>query len=137
MKMIPIPSDLENRDFSLHALEETLKPMGFSIGGNWDYDQGSFDYKMGVEDGYQFLRIPFKAVKGMLDSPGVIVKLGKPFVLSHVYQSGVDADGRNGALRGAVDQFQTPVDPDGEVNDQFVEEGKELLQEVERSLMER
>ncbi|SDK08397.1 YugN-like family protein [Sediminibacillus albus] len=135
--MIPISSNLENRDFSLHALEETLKPIGFSIGGNWDYDQGSFDYKMGVEDGYQFLRIPFTAVKGMLDSPGVIVKLGKPFVLSHVYQSGIDEDGRNGALRGAVDQFQAPVDADAQVADKFIHEGRQLLQKVEQLLMER
>ncbi len=31
--------------------------------------------KIGEEDGYQFLRVPFTAVNGELDVPGVIVRL--------------------------------------------------------------
>ncbi|WP_077624990.1 YugN-like family protein [Sediminibacillus massiliensis] len=134
--MIPVSSSIENSDYALRELEEKLKPLGFVIGGNWDYDQGSFDYKMSNQDGYQFVRIPFKPVKGMLDSPGVVVRIGKPFILNHLYQSGIDEDAVNGALRGAVDQFQAPVDADAEVPDQFVEQGKQLIEQVEELLIQ-
>ena len=54
MGLIPIQSNLEGRTYALYKLEEIMKPLGFSIGGNWDYDKGCFDYKIDEEDGYQF-----------------------------------------------------------------------------------
>ncbi|MCQ6360718.1 YugN family protein, partial [Bacillus cereus] len=65
--MIPIQSNLEGRSYALYKLEEVMKPLGYSIGGNWDYDYGCFDYKIDVVDGYLFLRVPFSAVDGVLD----------------------------------------------------------------------
>ncbi len=52
--MIEIPSALEGKTFLLNVLEQELKPLGYVIGGNWDYDHGSFDYKMADDVGYQF-----------------------------------------------------------------------------------
>ncbi|MBL1705764.1 hypothetical protein ELE02_42005, partial [Klebsiella pneumoniae] len=40
--MIPIQSKLEGRTYALYKLEEVMKPLGYSIGGNWDYDKGCF-----------------------------------------------------------------------------------------------
>lgn len=134
--MIPISSALENSNFSLQTLEEKLKPQGFVIGGNWDYDHGSFDYKMTNEDGYQFLRVPFKAIEGMLDSPGVVVKLGKPFVLTHLYQSGIEEESDNGALQGAINQFQSPADPDAAVPGKYIRQAERLVTELESLLLE-
>lgn len=57
MDLIPIQSNLEGRTYALFKLEEIMKPLGYSIGGNWDYDKGCFDYKIDEEDGYQFLRV--------------------------------------------------------------------------------
>ena len=90
MDLIPIHSNLEGRTYALYKLEEIMKPLGYSIGGNWDYDKGCFDYKIDEEDGYQFLRVPFTAIDGELDVPGVIVRLGTPYILSHVYQDELD-----------------------------------------------
>ncbi len=60
MDLIPIHSNLEGRTYALYKLEEIMKPLGYSIGGNWDYDKGCFDYKIDEEDGYQFLRVPLQ-----------------------------------------------------------------------------
>ena len=38
--MISLPSELENRSFSLYHLEQTLKPLGYVISGGWEYDRG-------------------------------------------------------------------------------------------------
>ncbi len=116
MDLIPIQSNLEGRTYALYKLEEIMKPLGYSIGGNWDYDKGCFDYKIGEEDGYQFLRVPFTAVNGELDVPGVIVRLETPYILSHVYQNELD-DHVNTLTAGTsgLDQFAEPKDPDGDV----------------------
>lgn len=133
--MIPVDSKLEDKVFSLQTLEENLKPLGFDIGGSWEYDKGLFDYKLTGEEGYQFLRLPFKAEEGMLDVPGVTVRLDKPFILSHQYEDGLDDHASNGTVRGAFDQFQKPKDPDAEVPEKYVEEGEQLVERLEDLLL--
>ncbi|ABS23713.1 YugN-like family protein [Bacillus cytotoxicus] len=134
--MIPIQSDLEGRLYALYQLEETLKPLGYNIGGNWEYDKGCFDYKLDEEDGYQFLRLPFTAVEGELDVPGVVVRLGTPYLLSHVYQDELD-DQVNMFAAGTsgLDQFAEPKDADGHIKRKYIEIGKAFVQEIERHLI--
>ncbi|MBM7570915.1 YugN-like family protein [Aquibacillus albus] len=133
--MVPVDSSLENHVLPLHELEKHLKPLGYVIGNNWDYDEGFVDYKMADDDGYQFIRIPFKTEQGMLDSPGAIIRLGKPFVLTHKYQDDVEASADNGVFQGSVNQFQEPVDPDADVPDKYVEKGRRLIEQVEHVLL--
>ena len=125
MDLIPIQSNLEGRTYALYKLEEIMKPLGYSIGGNWDYDKGCFDYKIDEEDGYQFLRVPFTAVNGELDVPGVIVRLETPYILSHVYQDELD-DHVNTLTAGTsgLDRFAEPKDPDGDVKENISILGK-------------
>ncbi|WP_138420283.1 YugN-like family protein [Aquibacillus sediminis] len=133
--MIPVPSQLEDRVFPLYELEKQLKPLGYVIGGNWDYDHGSIDYKMADDDGYQFIRIPFTLEEGMLDAPGAIVRIGQPLLLHHKYQPSVEDHADNGVIQGAINQFQSPTDPDAEVSDKYIEKGKRLIEQVERILL--
>ncbi|PEY31574.1 hypothetical protein CN354_23515 [Bacillus cereus] len=134
--LIPIQSNLEGHTYALFKLEETLKPLGYSIGGNWDYDKGCFDYKIDEEDGYQFLRVPFTAVEGELDVPGVMVRLETPYLLSHVYQDELD-DQVNTLAAGTsgLDQFAEPKDADGNIKRKYIDIGKVLVQELERRLI--
>lgn len=131
--MIELESSIEGKKFSLIDLEDTLKPLGYSIGGGWDYDHGSFDYKIDDEDGYLFLRIPFTAVDGSLDQRGVLVEVREPYVLNHKYEGGLDkqADTNRNAL---MNQFQEPVEKDAEVDEQYIEIAKQRLKEVEQHL---
>lgn len=133
--MIEIPSKIEGKHFKLYKLEQLLKPLGFTIGGNWDYDHGSFDYKLNDEGKYEFLRLPFHAIDGQLDSNGATVEFDRPFVLAHVYQIDIDESSIPGAISGAFDQFAKPIDKDGIVSEQFVEEGKKLVEKVENLLL--
>ncbi|WP_102345055.1 YugN-like family protein [Bacillus sp. Marseille-P3661] len=130
--MIPISSSIENRTFQLIDLESKLKPLGYVIGGNWDYDHGYFDYKIADDHGsYQYLRVPFEAVDGQLDSNGTTVKLRQPFLLSHNYQEGLDDHAGTGVFSGTTDQFQEPQDPDAEYPPELVDMGKSLVNELE------
>ncbi|MCA1032725.1 YugN-like family protein [Bacillus timonensis] len=136
--MIPIPSRLEGQTFQLYKLEKVLKPLGYTIGGNWDYDHGSFDYKIDDEVGYQFLRLPFEAVDGQLDSQGTNVQFARPFLLSHKYQVGLDDHVQSDLdmLSASFDQFSEPEDPDAEFPEKYIDLGKALLKEVETVLLD-
>ncbi len=133
--MIELPSRLEGEHFDLFKLEQKLKPNGYSIGGNWDYDQGAFDYKMNDDGAYQFLRLPFTAVDGQLDARNCTVQLGRPYLLSHVYQQGIDEQAHSDNSSATFNQFQEPVDKDGEIPEHYLEKGKELVIELENLLL--
>lgn len=126
--MIEIPSSIEGKSFHLYKLESTLKPMGYVIGGNWEYDHGYFDYKINDEQSYQYLRVPFTAIDGQLDSQNCTVKLGRPFLLSHEYQNGIDEAVRTA---GTLNQFQEPQNPDAEFPNKYIDLGKSLVKELE------
>ncbi|WP_078544299.1 YugN-like family protein [Litchfieldia alkalitelluris] len=136
--MIPVPSRVEGYSSQLYYIENALKPLGYTIGGNWDYDHGYFDYKIDDEVGYQFLRVPFEAIDGQLDSHGVIVQIGRPFLLSHKYQVGLDdhVESDMDGLSALVDQFQEPQDPDASFPEKYVDLGKALVQELEAVLLD-
>jgi len=134
--MIEIPSRLEGQVFRLYTLEQELKPLGYTIGGNWDYDHGSFDYKIDDEVGYQFLRVPFEAVDGQLDSDGTSVKIGRPFLLSHKYQRGLDDNVHDDNLESIINQFSEPQDPDASFPKKYIDLGKALVKELEDWLLD-
>ncbi len=136
-QMVPLQSNLENKTYNLYKMEEVLKPIGFVIGSNWEYDHGYFDIKLDDRGTYFFLRIPFEAIAGSLDSPGVTVRIQQPFLLGHQYEEGNDQDSRNGAIQGLVNQFQTPTDPDTEIPKTYIDIGKECIKEVEALLTPR
>ncbi|HEY2421068.1 MAG TPA: YugN-like family protein [Neobacillus sp.] len=133
--MIDLPSKVEGKQFDLYKLEQMLKPIGYSIGGNWDYDHGAFDYKLNDDAGYQFLRLPFSAVDGQLDARNCTVALGRPFLLSHLYEAGLDDDASTGNFSGSFNQFQEPIDKDARFPNQFVDVGKALVEELETLLL--
>jgi YugN-like family len=133
--MKPIKSRLENELCALNEAEVTLKDMGFSYGGNWEYDHGYFDYKFDDEKGYTFLRIPFKAIEGELDKKDTVIQLGQPFLLAHKYQIGLDDNGGTGSFSGSVNQFSEPQDPDASIDKQWIGLGQELIQRVESALL--
>ncbi|MED2941440.1 YugN-like family protein [Bacillus swezeyi] len=133
--MISLPSELENRSFSLYHLEQTLKPLGYVISGGWEYDRGFFDYKIDDEDGYLFLRLPFEAEDGQLDSQNATVKLGKPFLLRHVYQEGLDDHVIQGNFRASFDQFAEPKEKDADISGVYEDLGRSYIKELEKALL--
>ncbi|MFD1020531.1 YugN-like family protein [Thalassobacillus hwangdonensis] len=133
--MIPISSKVTGEVFSLHDLESKLSPLGYVIGGNWDYDHGSFDYKIDDDVGYQFLRVPFDVEHGSLDAPTSTVKIGEPFLLSHKYQRGLDDNVHVGNIKASFDQFSEPQDPDASVDEKYIAVGQELVRELEATLL--
>jgi hypothetical protein len=133
--VIEITSNLAGKQFDLYKLEQLLKPKGFIIGGNWEYDRGFFDYKMADENGYQYLRLPFTSIDGQLDTHSCTVELGQPFLLTHVYQDGLDDHAHSDNSTATFNQFQEPLDKDAKTPDKFQDVGTVLVRELENLLL--
>ncbi|QAY65009.1 YugN family protein [Paenibacillus protaetiae] len=134
--MVPISSSIESTKHEFTAVNKLLNQLQFALGGGWDYEGGSFDRYLDDEHKV-WLRIPFKTRSGNIDieaDNGAVIEFDRPFVLKHLYNEGTDPEGSVRLLGALFDQFQTPVDPDARVEQQWLDKAKELLAEVERAL---
>ncbi|MDQ1910155.1 YugN-like family protein [Paenibacillus sp. GD4] len=134
--MIPINSSIENTQEPFDKIRNYLHSFEFVLGGNWDYEHGYFDRYL--DEGHKvWLRIPFEVTHGRLegdtDATDAVIRVGTPFVLKHVYNEGLDKEAQIRTYGALVDQFQEPVDKDAPVDDKWVQQAKDMLQEVERS----
>ncbi|MFC5713021.1 YugN-like family protein [Thalassorhabdus alkalitolerans] len=131
--MIQLQSRIEEHKFKMETLKEKLQPLGYGIGGNWDYDHGYFDYKIDDDHGYHFLRLPFRTIDGEVETKGVTVELGRPFLLTHQYEEGIDDVVYN--YNALFNQFQKPVVNDAAVPNKYLETGRLLIEELEATLL--
>ena len=136
--MIPISSSIEQKEGRFVDVRQSLESLGFTLGGGWDYDHGYFDKALDNENKV-WLRIPFHVLEGNLDSETedteTTIRFGTPFVLHHVYNEGIDPEARSMSSGGLLDQFQDPVDPDADVDPQYVQMAGELLAKVEQNVI--
>ncbi|GEL77913.1 YugN family protein [Tenuibacillus multivorans] len=134
--MKQLESGIDNQMFNFEDLENILKRLDFVVGGNWEYDHAFFDYEIEKDhEKYVFLRIPVTTEIGNLDEQDAHVRIGKPFVLSHRFESGTDQQGISANAGATFNQFASPEDPDSEVEPQYVDEAEQVLQNVERALL--
>ena len=134
--MYPLKSKLENEIFTLNSIEGKLKNHGFVIGQNWDYDHGSFDLLMEDNHGYQYLRLPFNVTSGSLDMNGAVIQFETPFLLTHVYNEGLDDNvGYEGNVTSSLNQFSEPIEKDAKVPKKYQIKGIEILKKIEEELL--
>ena len=135
--MIAISSALENYKDQFVNLNHSLAEFGFSLGGNWDYNQGCFDRFLD-EAHKVWLRIPFQVTSGTLDgisdSTDAVVQIGAPFVLKHLYNEGLDQAAAPNVYASLVNQFQEPIDKDAPVEEKWIHQAKQILAEVEQGI---
>jgi hypothetical protein len=134
LRMKPIQSSLEHMVESFDDVRNRLAAYQFTVGGNWEYDHGYFDRPLD-EAHKVWLRIPFHVTNGAVDADteetGATVEIGRPFVLKHVYNEGLDptADAETGGA--LIDQFQSPLDSDAEIEEKWISNAANLLHQVE------
>lgn len=136
--MIALESTIEGKQYKAKELQSVLESHGYTLGGNWDYDHGYYDYKISADNGYTFLRIPVQAVEGELGSKDAVIQIGTLYLLNHVYQQDNDEESLSGVVpavaEGLVNQFQAPIDKDGEVSDKYRSLAENLVAELEQML---
>jgi len=129
-----LSSSLTSQVHDYVTAQNALAEQGFVLGGNWEYDHGSFDCAL-EEKRQVWLRLPFEVATGSIDSESAhndaTIKFGQPYVLNHVYNEGLDSEAHPRALGALLDQFSDPVEPDGQVESRWIEEAKRKLQTVQ------
>ncbi|MFD0675201.1 YugN family protein [Cohnella sp. GCM10027633] len=132
--MQSLPSSLTSQEQEFVIVKNGLSEHGFALGGNWDYDHGSFDCALDDENKV-WLRLPFDVTNGNLDSesPEIDAKIrfGEPYVLKHLYNEGIDKGAMPGVMSAAFNQFSDPVDPDASIESRWIERAKTKLRKVE------
>ncbi|RTE06340.1 YugN family protein [Paenibacillus whitsoniae] len=132
--MRTVPSSIEHVKETFDSVRAQLSKFDFSLGGNWDYDHGYFDKSLD-EANKVWLRIPVQVITGRIDGDSeatdALVEVGTPFVLNHVYNEGLDTSAEAETYGALVDQFQAPLDPDGHVEEKWVQAAKDVLKNVE------
>lgn len=139
--MIPLQSKLEHMEKPYPDVVGELEQHGYVLGGNWDYDHGYFDRPL--DDSREvWLRVPFQVTNGQLNGEAAeanidtMITFGKPFVLKHIVERGIDEEGSSGVLRSLVDQFQDPIDPDASVEQHWVEQANQHIHTIERAIIQ-
>jgi hypothetical protein len=132
--MYPISSSLTSQVQEFTPARTALDQKGFSLGGNWDYDSGSFDCALDPENKI-WLRLPFKVTIGNLDSESsdidTKIRFGEPFVLKHVYKEGLDREAQPRQFMAVFDQFSDPKEPDADIEPKWISQAQRKLAEIE------
>jgi hypothetical protein len=115
-------------------VRHVLGQRGFTLGGNWAYDAGSFD--CALDDANQvWLRLPFAVTIGNLDSEtddnDAKIRFDEPFVLKHVYNEGLDREAQPRTVTALFDQFSDPVAADADIEPRWIEQARRKLREIE------
>ncbi|WP_029192144.1 YugN family protein [Paenibacillus harenae] len=136
--MIPISSVIESREQHFLEVKDILEQHQFALGGNWDYDRGSFDKPLD-ESHKVWLRIPFEVITGHIDNDDTdneaLIRMGKPYVLKHEYREGNDPEASVRVFGATFDQFQSPSNPDAHIDPSWVNRAKDAVHEVERMII--
>ncbi|WP_188206565.1 YugN family protein [Alkalibacillus aidingensis] len=135
--MIALDSGIENQAYSFEDIENILKRLNFEVGGNWEYDHAYFDCLLNNDEHeYAFLRIPVSTEIGIIGEKNAHVRVGKPFVLVHRYEDGIDHDSISGNIQASFNQFSAPEDSDAEVDQNYIQKAQDLLIKVEHALLQ-
>ncbi|TJY41040.1 hypothetical protein E5161_15145 [Cohnella pontilimi] len=133
--MYPISSSLTSQEQEFDKVRSAIASLGFTLSGNWDYDSGSFDSALD-EAQKVWLRLPFDVTTGHVDSEAdetdAKIRFGRPFVLKHVYNEGLDREAQPRTFGAMLDQFTDPVNADADIEPEWIDKAKQRLHEIEQ-----
>ncbi|GAA0432442.1 YugN-like family protein [Lentibacillus halophilus] len=135
--MLKLETELEGRKAYFGDVFKIFRSNGYTLCGNWEYDRGKFDMVLCREDGETiYVRVPFSVLEGELDKSDAYLQFRTPYVIKHVVNTGLDWDENSLLSTTGFNQFQKPVDKDGNISDKSRWEaaGEEEVQEVMESL---
>jgi hypothetical protein len=108
------------------------------LGGGWEFDEGMFDSILWQKDDDKiYLRMPFFVVDGMLDEDSALIEFGKPFIIRHVLNVGLDDEDTPILAAVGLDQFKKPDNPDAPIanSDEWVAEAQKRVELFSESPM--
>ncbi|MET3576644.1 YugN family protein [Bhargavaea ullalensis] len=114
--MLKLDTVLQGKQARYGEIEPIMSEHGFTLSGNWEYEEGMFDGILNREGGETvYLRMPFDVISGTLEHPDTLLAFGQPFVIKHVVNVGLDHDESALLASTGFDQFQKPLAKDAHI----------------------
>lgn len=131
--MLKLQTDLEGKKASFGDMQERIEELGYTLGGNWDYNRGCFDSILWREAGETiYLRVPFIVMDGELDQYAASIMFQTPYVIKHIVNIGLDKDENSLLSATGFNQFQDPIEKDGHIRNKnkWVDAGERAITQV-------
>ncbi|WP_431799525.1 YugN family protein [Halobacillus andaensis] len=83
---------IEGLVVDLQPLTQIMESNGFILGGSWDYERVTYDYKIDAPEKNvtYYIRIQGYAVEGDVDRGNAVIQLVTPLLGKHYYPHGVE-----------------------------------------------
>ncbi|SDJ03999.1 YugN family protein [Salimicrobium halophilum] len=83
---------IEDLVLDVRTLTRVMESKGFMLGGSWDYERVTYDYKIesNEENITYYVRIQGYALEGDVDKGNAVIKLMTPLLGRHYYPHGVE-----------------------------------------------
>ncbi|GGF11947.1 hypothetical protein GCM10010954_08240 [Halobacillus andaensis] len=83
---------IEGLVVDLQPLTQIMENNGFILGGSWDYERVTYDYKVSAPEKNvtYYIRIQGYAVEGDVDRGNAVIQLVTPLLGKHYYPHGVE-----------------------------------------------
>lgn len=87
-------------------LTELMERNGFILGGAWDYERVTYDYKMNAPEKNitYYIRIQGYAIEGDVDRGDAVIRLMTPLLGRHYYPHGVEYGEQEGFSSGIIER---------------------------------
>ena len=72
------------------VLHNTMNKHGLVLGGHWDYERMTFDFKYEVPEGIYYLRFPAYSIEGDVGARAATLQLMEPYMGKHYYPTGIE-----------------------------------------------
>lgn len=85
-----INSSLETVVVEQQLLQDVMNKHGLVLGGHWDYERVTYDFKFDIPEGIYYLRMPGYAVEGDVGANNATIQMMDPYLGKHYYPTGVE-----------------------------------------------
>ncbi|ELK45020.1 hypothetical protein D479_16674 [Halobacillus sp. BAB-2008] len=97
---------MEGLVVDLKPLTELMESNGFILGGSWDYERVTYDYKLEAPEKNvtHYIRIQGFAVEGDVDRGDAVIRLLQPLLGRHYYPHGIEYGHQEGFSNDLVER---------------------------------
>lgn len=88
--MIFEKSGIETLVVPQSLLHNAMNKHGLVLGGHWDYERMTFDFKYEIPEGIYYLRFPGYALEGDVGARTATLQLMDPYMGKHYFPTGME-----------------------------------------------
>ena len=83
-------SGLEKVVVPQDVLQDVMNKNGWVLGGSWDYERMTFDFKYEIPEGIYYLRLPGDALARDVVENNATIQLMDPYMGKHYFPTGIE-----------------------------------------------